>query len=131
MTYRDAVPRVWIAKVRGQFTPRAFRAMASVRLELVGVVGEVAIVHEPGTGVVGRARPWFACPRCGRRANVVGALAGVGWVCATCGGWRSRNVERPLGRNHDERTARVGRVATEGSTAPEREVRRRALVGPR
>lgn len=96
MAYRDATPRVSIAQVRTQFTPRTFHAMASIRLELGGIVGEVALVDAGGTGAVTRARRWFVCPRCQRRANVLGAIEGLGWVCPRCGAWRSRNRRRAV-----------------------------------
>lgn len=91
MPYRDAVPRISIAQLRAQFTPRAFRALVSTTVSVDGVAAEVALVYDLGAGFVRGPRRWFACPRCRRRANVLGAVEGLGWVCARCGGWRSRN----------------------------------------
>ncbi len=91
MTYRDAVPRLSIAQLRARFTPKALRALASVRLEFDGGIAEVPIVRAPGTGTAPKERSWFACGRCGGRVNVLGAVDGMGWVCQRCGRWRSRN----------------------------------------
>ena len=91
MAYRDAITRVSIAQVRAQFTPRAFRALATVRLDVNGIVAEAVLVDDTGAGFVKGMRRWFACPRCQRRVNVLGAVDVLGWVCPRCGGWRSRN----------------------------------------
>ncbi len=93
--YRDSVTRVSIAQFRAQFKPRAFRALTSVRLDVGGVVREVTLVNDAGAGFVKGTRRWFECPRCQRRVNVLGVVEGLGWMCPTCGGWRSRN--RPGG----------------------------------
>jgi hypothetical protein len=92
--YRDAVTRVSIAQLRAQFTPRAFRALPSVRLDVGGMVMDATLVDDAGAGFVKGTRRWFECPRCQRRVNVLGAVEGVGWVCPRCGGWRSRNRPR-------------------------------------
>lgn len=91
MPYRDAVSRISIAHLRAQFAPRVFRALTSTTLSVNGVVAEVTLVDDVGAGFVRGPRRWFACPGCGRRANVLGAVEGLGWVCTHCGRWRSRN----------------------------------------
>ena len=91
MPYRDAVPRISIAQLRAQFTPRAFRALVTATLGVDGIAAEVTLVDDRGAGFVCGPRRWFECPRCRRRANVLGAVEGMDWVCARCGGWRSRN----------------------------------------
>ncbi len=91
MPYRDEIPRVSIAQLRAQFTPRAFRALTRATIDVDGVVGEVSLVDGAGQGFVRGARRWFVCPCCGRRVNVLGAVDARGWVCLACGGWRSRN----------------------------------------
>ena len=97
MPYRDAVTRVSIAQLRAQFKPRAFRTLTSVRLDVGGVVMDAMLVNDVGAGFVKGLRRWFVCPRCQRRANVLGMVASLGWVCPRCGGWRSRNrVEKTL-----------------------------------
>jgi hypothetical protein len=112
MPYRDDIPRVSIAQLRAQFTPRRFRALVSARLSVGGVEGVVALVDGDGQGFVSSARRWMLCPRCERQVNVVGAVAGLGWVCARCGGWRSRNRALQSGDVVDE-GPRVHRGARE------------------
>lgn len=123
MPYRDEVPRVSIAQLRAQFTPRAFRALTRARLEVGGVVGEVSLVDGDGQGFVQGTRRWFACPRCERRVNVLGAVDACGWVCLACGGWRSRNRPRlprqdgGVGHAGASAVAHVGRAASAGPAA--------------
>ena len=81
MPYRDAVTRVSIAQLRAQFKPRAFRALATVRIDVGGAVMEAKLVDDVGVGFVKGTRRWFECPRCQRRVNVLGIVEGVGWVC--------------------------------------------------
>ncbi len=90
MPYRDAVVRVSIGQVRSRFRPVDYRKLQSVRLEHAGVACDVGLVIGDGWGVVARRR-WMICPRCDGRVKVLGVVAGVGWACATCAGWRSRN----------------------------------------
>lgn len=92
MPYRDAVRRISIAQLRAQFTPRAFRTLSVATLTVDGITSDVGVVDDMGAGFVHGHRRWFECPRCRRRANVLGAVEGLGWVCPPCGGWRSRNA---------------------------------------
>lgn len=114
MPYRDAVTRVSIAQLRAQFKPRAFRALATVRIDVGGAVMEAKLVDDVGVGFVKGTRRWFECPRCNRRVNVLGIVEGVGWVCPKCDGWRSRNQRGDCVGVHS-------REAHTGSVSPMRE----------
>lgn len=92
--YRDAVARFTIAQVRQAYPPRVYRTLTRVRLDHEGVVAEVAIERIDTPGCIAGSRRWFRCPRCEGRVNVLGVVEGLGWVCRTCGGWRSRNRRR-------------------------------------
>jgi ribosomal protein L37AE/L43A len=95
MPTREDTPRVSIAQVRGQFSPRAYRALEVVRLARDGVVADVRIVGIAAHGSVRGMQRRFACPRCARPVMVVGVVDGE-WVCATCGRWRSRDRSREV-----------------------------------
>lgn len=84
------VARCSLAHVRRSFPPRAYRQLTRVRLEHAGVACDVAIESLPTPGCIRGARRWFVCPRCQRRAGVLGCVGGLGWVCRTCGRWRTR-----------------------------------------
>lgn len=89
--YRDDVTRVSIAQVRTRFPRRIWKTLSTVLLEHDGVACEVSLAMSEGTGATGgNAQRWLLCPRCRGRARVLGCVAGVGWSCPACGGWRSR-----------------------------------------
>lgn len=89
--YRDAVARCSIAQIRMSFPPRVYRALRTVHLEHQGAVCDARIESQATPGCIAGARRWFVCPCCGQRANVLGVVAGMGWSCRRCAGWRSRN----------------------------------------
>lgn len=90
--YRDTVTRVTLAEIRLRFKPRVYASVRSVQLEHDGITANVELVRVADRTVPSGMRRFFRCPRCGRaRANVLGAVPGVGWACAVCGGWRGRN----------------------------------------
>ena len=60
MPARELTPRVSIAQVRGQLTPRAYRAMTSVRLEHGGVACDGEAAHRAGQRFHPRGKPWMS-----------------------------------------------------------------------
>ena len=102
--YRDTVARCSLAQIRMAYPPRFYRALNRVRLEHEGVVSDVAIEQQDTPGCIASQRRWLVCPRCGRRAGVLGCVEGIGWACRICAGWRSRN--RPAGG--DDRLNLIG-----------------------
>jgi hypothetical protein len=88
--YRDQVVRVSLADIRMRFTKRAFAEMNAVVLSAEGFTATVDVVKTPWNCQGGQRR-WLRCASCGALVNVLGVVPGVGWRCATCGGWRGRN----------------------------------------
>jgi hypothetical protein len=95
--YRDTVTRCSLAQLRASYSPRAYRALTTVRLECAGLECEVEIVRRGTPGCLAAERRWFVCPRCGEPAAVLGCVEEFGWGCRACCGWRSRN-QRPIAR---------------------------------
>lgn len=93
---REDTPRVSIAALRAQFKPSTYRALTSVRLEHGGVACEVALATVPAHGSVRGEQRRLVCPRCARPVLVLGVVEGLGWVCASCGRWRSRDRPRSV-----------------------------------
>lgn len=96
MPTREDTPRVSIATLRAQFKPAAYRILASVQLEHGGVACKVALTTIPAHGSVKAPQRRMVCPRCERAVLVLGVVEGLGWVCARCGRWRSRDRSRSV-----------------------------------
>lgn len=93
---REGTPRVSIATLRTQFKPSAYRTLTRVTLDHAGVACEVALVTIPAHGSVRAPQRRLVCPQCAKPVLVLGVVEGKGWVCATCGRWRSRDRPRSV-----------------------------------
>jgi len=95
--YRDTVPRLTLADVRGRYKPAVFNTLELVAVEAGGFRADIKIVKTAHPTCIGGYRRVFECPSCGRRALTVGCVDGLGWRCPArdCGGWRGRNRTSP------------------------------------
>ena len=79
--------------IRAQFSPKVWRSLRRVRLQIADHVVYVDIVDVEEVTCRGGRRRWLLCS-CQRRTSIVGFDLSAGRiVCRGCSGWRSRPVD--------------------------------------
>lgn len=92
--YADEIQRVSIARLKLDLGPARWRGTKVVHLDADGHEADVPLLDLPAATTFGGTRRFLQCPRCGGRAQVLGVVPGVGWCCASCGGWKGRAAVR-------------------------------------
>jgi hypothetical protein len=90
---RHEIDRFTIRDLRAGFSAAEFAHLAAVDITVGGHRATVSLTDEPCGTAFGGHRRYLRCPRCGGRANTLGAHPEFGLGCArrSCvGGWRGR-----------------------------------------
>lgn len=90
---RHELVRFTLGDLRAGFSVADFARVNAVVVTVGGHRATVLLTDEPSATAFGGHRRFLRCPRCGGRANTLGAHPEFGLGCArrTCvGGWRGR-----------------------------------------